>query len=345
MYGINNGTDVFLPNASQYVVGAFEQKMALGVDFFAEYYQTYGDFFAKLAVTNEEGDRGESDIFLHINQPPESGECIFSPEEGLALLDKFYVKCSGWIDPEGQPIEYYAYWARNVQTNVITYLMYGPDREALLTLPYGNFTIGADIKDKEGSLTRINITDVITMLPTKQMYEEFMQSKQFDNADAAGDQAKMNMVSQALSSLMNVRLPIAYEQEVVYITTTTTTTPRPTTTLRPRFNESDTGPTEAEIEEAARTRAKMVKSVSDLMNVDTLNSLEQIGSALTAIAGKGQGVDNEAKEVIIKLLNKTVAMASTLQVESPQQMLDFCMYAVGTMGGIVNVGLKKQLHT
>ena len=74
-----------------------------------------------------------------------------------------------------------------------------------------------------------------------------------------------------------------------------------------------------------------------MMNVDTLNSLEQIGSALTALAGKGKGVDNEAKEVIIRLLNKTVSMASTIQVESPQQMLDFCRFAVGTMGGIVSV--------
>ena len=31
------------------------------------------------------------------------------------------------------------------------------------------------------------------------------------------------------------------------------------------------------------------------MNVDTLNSIEQVGSALTAIAGDGNGVDNEGK--------------------------------------------------
>lgn len=34
---------------------------------------------------------------------------------------------------------------------------------------------------------------------------------------------------------------------------------------------------------------------ASIMNVDTLSSLEQVGSALTAIAGDGSGVDNEGK--------------------------------------------------
>lgn len=344
IYGIDNGTEILLPNASSYVVGANEQKMALGIKFFDEYYPTFKDFFAKLAVTNEDGVRGESDIFLHINQPPEEGECSFSPNEGLALLKKFYVSCSGWRDPEEKPIEYYAFWVRNIENNVVSYLMYGPDRATELILPYGNFTVGVDIKDKEGAVIRINITDVTTHLPTKQMYDEFMHSKQLDNADAAGDQAQMNMVSQALSSLMNVRLPIGLEDGTILTTTTTTTTTSTTTTTASPRNLTDEGPTQEEIEEAARTRARIVKSVQDIMNVDTINSLEQIGSALTAIAGQGKGVDNEAKEIIIKLLNKTVAMASTIQVESPQQLLDFCMYSVGTMGGIVNVCLNNYLN-
>lgn len=45
------------------------------------------------------------------------------------------------------------------------------------------------------------------------------------------------------------------------------------------------------------------------------------------------------QELIIKLLRKTVKLARTMKVEAPQQLLDFCMYAVGTMGGIVAVSL------
>jgi HAMP domain-containing protein len=191
-----------------------------------------------------------------------------------------------------------------------------------LILPYGNFTIGADIKDKEGAVTRINITDISTDLPTRQMYDNFMHSKNLDNADAAGDQAQMNMVTQALSSLMNARMPRNNGRPTTTSTTTTTTTT--TSTQSPESDE----PTEKEIEEAAKTRARMVKSVESIMNVDTLNSLEQIGSALTALAGRGKGIDNEAKEVIIKLLNKTVTMASSIQVESPQQLMDFLMVII-----------------
>lgn len=60
----------------------------------------------------------------------------------------------------------------------------------------------------------------------------------------------------------------------------------------------------------------------------------------TALAGKGKGVDNEAKEVIIQLLNKTVLMAQNIEVESPEQLFDFCQQSVGTMGGIVSVSVS-----
>ena len=338
IYGVDNNTqtDVLLVDANEYIVGANEQKMALGIEFFDRYYPQFGDFFAKLAVTNPEGDRGESDIFLHINQPPTGGSCQFSQITGgqLALLDKFMISCDGWYDPEFKPIEYYAFWLLNHKTLVYTYLMYGPDRESELILSLGNFTVGVDIKDKEGALTRLNVTEIEMEAPTRQDYDMFMESKQLESADAAGDQSRMNMVSQALSSLMNVKL-VDLEDELPSTTTTTTTTTTQASLLEKA--ERDRLKREKELEAASRTRSKMVKSVENIMNADTLNSLEQIGSVLTAIAGKGKGVDNEAKEIVIRLLNKTVSLASTIQVESPQQLIDFCMFAVGTMGGIVNV--------
>ncbi|KAH6943137.1 hypothetical protein HPB50_016041 [Hyalomma asiaticum] len=197
----------------------------------------------------------------------------------------------------------------------LTFLTYGPDSEVTLALPYGEFQVGADVKDKEGATTRVNMTTILTYLPTKQDFERYLGDRSLDNADAAGDQARMNQMSQAISSLMNVRLPDELENEINY---------------------SDPSVLDRELEEQALLRAKMVRSVSSIMNVDTLSSLEQVGSALTAIAGDGSGVDNEGKEVIIKLLQKTVTLASNLKVEAPQQLLDFCMYAVGTMGGIVS---------
>ncbi|GIX93745.1 polycystic kidney disease protein 1-like 2 [Caerostris extrusa] len=145
--------------------------------------------------------------------------------------------------------------------------------------------------------------------PFKQDYDNFMNNRQLEQVEASGDQARMNQVSQALSSLMNVRMPL--DENSTFEETTT------------------------KAEQKAQTRLKMVRSVSSVMNTDTLGHLEQIGSALTAIAGDGTGIDNEGMEAIIFLLNKTVALANNMQVEAPQQLLDFCMYAVGTMGGIV----------
>ncbi|KAG0419462.1 hypothetical protein HPB47_004078 [Ixodes persulcatus] len=60
------------------------------------------------------------------------------------------------------------------------------------------------------------------------------------------------------------------------------------------------------------------------------------------ILTKNVKADENMLAIIIKLLQKTVSLASNLKVEAPQQLLDFCMYAVGTMGGIVS-RMTKQL--
>lgn len=44
--------------------------------------------------------------------------------------------------------------------------------------------------------------------PFKQDYENFINNRQLEQVEASGDQARMNQVSQALSSLMDVRLPL-----------------------------------------------------------------------------------------------------------------------------------------
>lgn len=45
-------------------------------------------------------------------------------------------------------------------------------------------------------------------------FENYLNDRSLDNADAAGDQAKMNQMSQAITSLMNVRLQDDYENEI-----------------------------------------------------------------------------------------------------------------------------------
>ncbi|CAN8007811.1 unnamed protein product, partial [Ixodes pacificus] len=119
--------------------------------------------------------------------------------------------------------------------------------------------------------------------PTRQEFERYLGERSLDNADAAGDQARMNQMSQAIASLMNVRLPDEMENEINY---------------------SDPEVLDREMEAQALLRSKMVRSVSSIMNVDTLSSLEQVGSALTAIAGDGSGVDNEGKVSNLQRLKK-----------------------------------------
>ncbi|CAN8002730.1 unnamed protein product, partial [Ixodes hexagonus] len=235
VFGSDNLTEVYLEDARDYLVGATEQKMALSDDFFKVYYPTFGDFVARLTVTNQWGVSGVSDLFLHINKPPENGQCTFEPNEGRALMDKFKASCSDWTDPEGLDIEFFAFWDDVYQ---------GPR----------------------------------TYLPTRQEFERYLGERSLDNADAAGDQARMNQMSQAIASLMNVRLPDEMENEINY---------------SGAYISNPELVLDREMEAQALLRSKMVRSVSSIMNVDTLSSLEQVGSALTAIAGDGSGVDNE----------------------------------------------------
>lgn len=329
IFGVTNETDVHLTKASQYVAGIDQPKMALGINFFNEYYPKFKDFYIKLAVTNENRLKGESDIFLHINQPPNGGECVLKYANNRALLDRFIARCSMWIDPEDKPIDYYGFWIKNIETNIVSYLMYGPDKRVQLILPYGNFTVGVDIRDKEGALTKVVMANVSTILPSEDDYEKLINSRILENIDASGDQSLMNMMAQALSSLMNENFGQKLLNSTLSRRSTTTTSTTTTTVSYDYIDEDD-------LIREAQTKARIVKSVDAMMNADTLFSLEQIGSALTALAGKGKSVDNEAKNLIVKLLNKTVSIASRLQVESPQQLLDFCRFAIGTMGGIVN---------
>ena len=46
-------------------------------------------------------------LFLNINQPPTGGSCTVTPTRGTAMIDKYGVMCSNWVDPENQGIQYY----------------------------------------------------------------------------------------------------------------------------------------------------------------------------------------------------------------------------------------------
>ena len=322
IYGIEeNGKEVHLRDATDYVAGMSEEKMALDSAFFQKYYPRYGDFFAKLSVTNKHGDVGESDIFLHINKPPTGGDCTFNMSGHLAMIDKHMVSCDGWYDPENKPIDSYSFWIKDKKTGVNSLLFYGPEKNVSLILPYGDYVLGADIKDYEDGVTRVEISNVTMLAPTRQQYDKFVESGILKNLNVAGDQELMNMVSQAISSLMNIRLSDKKSN------------------ISKRSLSKPYQKSAEENEKETKTKTEMLQFVDNIMNIDSLVSLEQIGSILTAIASKGKNIDNKGKDVIVKLLEKTINMASNVELESPQQLLDFVLYSVGTMGSVVNVSL------
>ena len=159
------------------------------------------------------------------------------------------------------------------------------------------------------------------LAPTRQQYDKFVESGILKNLNVAGDQELMNMVSQAISSLMNIRLSDKKSN------------------ISKRSLSKPYQKSAEENEKETKTKTEMLQFVDNIMNIDSLVSLEQIGSILTAIASKGKNIDNKGKDVIVKLLEKTINMASNVELESPQQLLDFVLYSVGTMGSVVNVSL------
>lgn len=58
-----------------------------------------------------------------------------------------------------------------MENEVLTFLTYGPDHTVHLLLPYGDFLVGADIKDKEGATTRINMTRIAVREYAIQIFE------------------------------------------------------------------------------------------------------------------------------------------------------------------------------
>ena len=42
-----------------------------------------------------------------MNQPPDSGVCTVTPEEGISITTEFELTCSDWNDPEESGIRQY----------------------------------------------------------------------------------------------------------------------------------------------------------------------------------------------------------------------------------------------
>ena len=46
-------------------------------------------------------------MYIRKNNPPVNGSCLVSPTYGVSLVDKFFVLCDGWEDPEEMSIKQY----------------------------------------------------------------------------------------------------------------------------------------------------------------------------------------------------------------------------------------------
>lgn len=55
---------------------------------------------------------GDFKLYIMKNNPPVNGSCVVSPTYGVSLVNKFYVLCDGWEDPEEMKIKQYVIMSR-----------------------------------------------------------------------------------------------------------------------------------------------------------------------------------------------------------------------------------------
>ncbi|KAA0193578.1 hypothetical protein HAZT_HAZT011909 [Hyalella azteca] len=162
-------------------------------------------FTVRLTIITSDNRIGFSQISIKKNKPPIGGNCTISSDNGYyCLMSKFMISCDKWQDPEGIGIAAYNFYylEHTIEGKTVKAAMASTQQISLsAVLPYGNFSLYVEVSDSFGAFTLCFVSNVSTIMPTKEMVNAYNTSGILASLSTAGDSIQLTMFIKALNSL------------------------------------------------------------------------------------------------------------------------------------------------
>ncbi|XP_063604126.1 uncharacterized protein LOC134779789 [Penaeus indicus] len=324
IYAVRGGVPERIENDVDYMIGHTKPNMVIIKQLFLDFPDVL-EFHIKMNVVRVmDSEVGVGTMFLLINTPPEGGTCTLTPppnrvlivdettpidpetgfllRHGRTLTEDFYCECKDFYDQQKDKIAKYSFFLKNNEWGYIKNLKFGIDNKDKFVFPLGNWTFWVTIEDEFGAARNYFIAGFSTSLPSRLEYEAWTDKKEILRASGEGDQARLNQLLQARTSIKGFVL----EDEPWE---TTTTTPEPTyapdeffetTTMDPEELARIRAEQEAKLNEELTESAQEINSMMtqlEMINTDTLSDCTQLFSTVSSIVGDGKTVDIKGKDL------------------------------------------------
>nr|XP_027215322.1 uncharacterized protein LOC113808185 [Penaeus vannamei] len=273
----------------------------------------------------------------------------FPLREGRTLTENFYCECKGFYDHQKDKIAKYSFFLKNNEWGYIKNLKFGIDSKDKFVFPFGNWTFWVTIEDEFGAARDYFIAGFSTSLPSRLEYEAWKEKKEILRASGEGDQARLNQLLQARTSIKGITL-----EDEPWETTTTTPVPTyapddiiETTTMDPeelaRIRAEQAAKLAEEQTEAAEEINSMMSQL-EMINTDTLSDCTQLFSTVSSIVGDGKTVDIKGKDLATKQVTGTclTKVLLNMTISDPAEPEAFVSNSMQSISSMTTVRTSKD---
>ena len=147
-----------------------------------------------------------SQITVILNKPPTGGDCSVLFNDNYAVISRFNITCSGWIDPENlgkcKYIYKYSTLLNGNNEPLITTLASTKKEKLSAILPVGYREILVSVCDILDACTEVNVESVIVAMPSRADFTNFNTMARVKTYLANGDQTTAGMLITAYNSVI-----------------------------------------------------------------------------------------------------------------------------------------------
>ncbi|XP_023236367.1 uncharacterized protein LOC111635594 [Centruroides sculpturatus] len=300
---------------------------------------------------------GKTEMYLIINQPPEGGTCSLTPTEGTSLLQYFFMKCSGWTDPEGKTKVFTYTTMVNIIGMYTTTLRNGIKTSFDLVLPAGELEVFVIVTDNWDAEVTVLVAVAKVELPACEEYEEWKLLRWFDKAMGEGDAGLGSQIAVAEimeikkcsnSSLDNVDNLGNVSDDAINTkwnefldmegADVSFFSPQAKEEVREMIIEQK----ESDMDNTAKNNNQMMARLRNLRPMETVEDLEMISGAISCITMNGM-MDKEGMETALVVLRNSAERLEEISINSAEDIRNLLEKICNIMDRIVTSVATQQM--